>query len=69
MPNAPENYPFVHTLDSHPTEIHHYAARNMRLALQVTAAEVTWDIDYVDWTAEEIAAGDAMARGEMPPKP
>jgi hypothetical protein len=67
--NAPENFPFVHVLDSHPTEIHHYAARSMNLALQVTAAEVTWDIDYVEWSDEEIAAGEAMAKGRMPAKP
>ncbi|MDN3644712.1 hypothetical protein QWY75_00675 [Pontixanthobacter aestiaquae] len=64
--NAPENFPFVHVLDPHPTEIHHFAARYMNLALQVTAAEVTWNIDYVRWTDEEIAAGEAMANGVMP---
>ncbi|WP_209348311.1 hypothetical protein [Pontixanthobacter sp. CEM42] len=64
--NAPDNFPFVHVLDPHPTEIHHFAARYMNLALQVTAAEVTWDIDYVNWTEEEIAAGKAMADGVMP---
>ena len=66
--NAPENFPFVHVLDPHPTEIHHFAARYMNLALQVTAAEVTWDIDYVSWTDEEIAAGEALAKGIAPMK-
>lgn len=69
MQGAPDNFPFVHMLDPQPTEIHHYAARNMRLPLEVTAGGTAWDIDYTIWSAEEIAAAQARVAGPGSQRP
>ncbi|MXO90935.1 hypothetical protein [Pontixanthobacter aquaemixtae] len=69
VPNGPTSFPFVHQLDNHPTEIHHFAARHMNVPLSITAAELTWEIDYTSWTAEEIAAGESLMIGAAPTQP